>query len=210
MSPMAMIWPCRLSVEEYAAAGKDVAVPRAICGTCGTPMAFWSGYWRSVRHAMVVARIWVKRCWCKPCRSSDALLPSFCLLRRLDTVEVAGPALMAVAAGAGTRRAARGIDELFAYTTLRGWWRRHRQRQGWLARVLGATGGQAAGAEELLGQLQALGMGLSAGLGVSTWAAVSFALGGAWLATNTATPSKSRKGGGFMAVVAPKGAQVPP
>ena len=106
LSPMAMIWPCGLSVEAYAAAGKDVVVPRATCGTCGRPMAFWSGYWRSVRDGIVL-RIWVKRCRCRPCRSSDALLPSFCLLRRLDSVEVAGPALMAVAAGAGTRRVAR-------------------------------------------------------------------------------------------------------
>ena len=67
LSPMAMIWPCRLSVEEYAAAGKAAAVPRASCPTCGRPMTFSSGYWRSVRQGMVVARIWVKRARCKPC-----------------------------------------------------------------------------------------------------------------------------------------------
>lgn len=207
---MAMIWPCRLSVEEYAAAGKDVAPPRPACQACGEPMIFWSGYWRSVRHAVVVARIWVKRCKCKPCRSSDALVPSFCLLRRLDSVEVAGPALAEVAAGTSPRRAARGLGELFAHTTLRGWWRRHRERAGWVAGVLWPAGPGPAGDRELVGQLQSLGERLSAGLGVSTWAAVSFALGGAWLATNTATPSKSLTDGGFMAVVAPKGAPAPP
>jgi hypothetical protein len=210
LSPMAMIWPCRLSAEQYAAAGKDVAVPRPVCASCGRAMIFWSGYWRSVRRGIVVLRIWVKRCWCKPCRSGDALLPSFCLLRRLDLVEVVGPALGKVAAGAGTRRAARGIDELFAHTTVRGWWRRHRRRAGWLARMLGAAGVEAPGAEELLGQLQTLGIGLSAGLGVSTWAAVSFASGGAWLATNTATPVKPSQDGSFMALVAHKRAQLPP
>jgi hypothetical protein len=134
-------------------------------------------------------------------------LPSFCLLRRLDSVEVTGPALAEVAAGSGMRRAARGIDELFAHTTLRGWWRRHRSRAGWLAEVLGEAG---LGAEGLVAELEALGAALSAGLGVSTWAAVSVALCGAWLATTTSTPSKWPPGGGFMAVVAPKGAQEPP
>lgn len=204
---MAMILPCLLSVEEYAAAGKEVAVPQASCPTCGRPMTFSSGYWRSVREGMVVARTWVKRARCKRCRSSEALLPSFCLLRRLDSVEVTGPALAEVAAGLGTRRAARGIDELFAHTTLRGWWRRHRSRAGWLAEVLGKGG---LGAEALVAELEALGAALSVGLGVSTWAAVSFALGAAWLATTTSAPSKCFAGGGFMAVVAPKGAQAPP
>ncbi len=209
LSPMAMIWPCGLSVEAYAAAGKDVVVPRATCGTCGRPMAFWSGYWRSVRDGIVL-RIWVKRCRCRPCRSSDALLPSFCLSRRLDSVEVAGPALMAVAAGAGTRRVARGIDELFAHTTLRGWWRQHRRRAGWVAGVLWPAGPRPVGDRELVAALQGFGEGLSVGLGVSTWAAVSLALGGSWLSTNTTTPSKSPTDGGFMAVVAPNRAQAPP
>ena len=146
---------------------------------------------------MVVARIWVKRARCKPCRSSEALLPSFCLLRRLGSVEVTDPALAEVAAGFGTRRAARGIDELFAHTTLRGWWRRHRSGAGWLAEVLGkgglgaeALGAEALGAEALGAELEALGAALSVGLGVSTWALVAFALGAAWLATTTSAPSK--------------------
>ena len=65
---MAIIWLCRLSVGEYAAAGKEVAVPRQNCGTCGEPMTFWSGYWRSVRARMVVLVTWVKRGRCKRCR----------------------------------------------------------------------------------------------------------------------------------------------
>ena len=210
MSPMAIIWLCRLSVEEYAAAGKEVAVPRPNCGTCGEPMTFWSGYWRSVRARMVVLLIWVKRGRCKRCRSTDALVPSFCLLRRLDTVEVAGPALSEVAAGGLVRRVAAAMGELFAYTTLRGWWRRHRERARWVAEVLWPAGRRPSGEREAVAELESLGEALSIGLGVSTWAAVSFALGGAWLSTNTTTPPKPRPDGGSMALVAPKGAEVPP
>ena len=173
-------------------------------------MAFWSGYWRSLRHGMVVLVIWVKRGRCKHCRSTDALLPSFCLLRRLDTVEVTGPALCEVAAGGPVRRVAAAMGELFAYTTLRGWWRRHRERARWVGDALWPAGRRPSGEREAVAELKGLGEALSTGLGVSTWAAVSFVTGGAWLATNTTTPAKPRPDGGFMALVAQKGTRSPP
>lgn len=115
MSPVAIIWPCELSVEEYSAAGRDVVVPRPCCGVCGQQMMFWPGYARRVRQGLAVFSIWVRRCRCGRCGGpSHALLPSFCLLRRLDAVEVIGPAVVAVSAGWGCRRVAKGIGELFA------------------------------------------------------------------------------------------------
>ena len=60
LTPMAILWPCQLSVEAYAAAGKEVAVPRQRCPTCGSLMIFRSGYRRCVRSGAVF-RIWVKR-----------------------------------------------------------------------------------------------------------------------------------------------------
>jgi len=210
-----IIWPCGLGVEEYAAAGKEVVVPRQCCPRCGLLTMFWSGYFRSVRSGAVF-RIWVKRCRCCRCHSSDALLPSFCLVGRLDAVEVIGPALKAVSCGAGTRRVAAGIGELFAYTTLRGWWRRHQQRGAWLWSVLSAArawcvgrcwGGSDADALEAL---ESVGAAVAAVAGVGSWPAVSLVLGGAWLSTTTDTPTTAGVGGSLMTLMAGRDLQVPP
>lgn len=192
MSPMAIIWPCGLSVEQYAAAGRGVTVPRPSCPVCEAPMMFWSGYARRVRQATVVFSIWVRRCRCGRCGGpSHALLPSFCLLGRLDAVEVIGPAIVAVSAGGGCRPVARGIGELFAYTTVRGWWRRHRERIGWLWAALRVS---QAGPEGWAG----LG---SMTWGVGPWPAVSLWSGGAWLSTTTTTPTTTGSGGQMMTVM---------
>lgn len=88
-------------------------------------MVFWSGYFRPVRcHATV--RVFLRRARCRVCRSSAVLLPSFLLAKRLDAVEVIGPVIEAVVAGAGTRRSAR--DAGLVHETARSWWRRHRTR----------------------------------------------------------------------------------
>lgn len=171
-------------------------------------MIFWSGYGRPVRSGLVVTVIWVKRCYCAPCHRADALLPSFCLLRRLDAVEVIGPALVAVSTGAGTRTVAKGIGELFAYTTVRGWWRRHRDRLGWLAGVLAAT--FAVSGLDPLAAVQTAAAPVSEGLGVGPWPAVSLVLGGAWLLTNTESPTTYDLGRSLMALTAVEGARRPP
>lgn len=128
---MAIVWPCPLSVEEYEAAGREVEVPRPECPSCAKPMTFWSGYWRTVRD-VVDRRIWVRRSKCASCRVSHGLLPGFCLLRRLYSAEVIGPALARVVAGALTKEVAEALAS--PYTTLRDWRRRHRAR----APMLGA------------------------------------------------------------------------
>jgi hypothetical protein len=136
---MAIVWSCALPVETYAARGKDVEVPRPSCPSCSAPMVFWSGYFRPVRCGRTV-RVFLRRARCGLCQVSHALVPSFLLLRRLDAVEVIGPAIEAVVLGAGTRRSARDVGAL--HTTARSWWRRHRARALVAAGLL-ALGGTA-------------------------------------------------------------------
>ena len=79
---MAMVWPCTMAVDAYAAAGREVVVPRPGCPARERPMIFWSGYERFVRCG-TDWRIWVRRAKCMTCQVSHALLPAFCLLGRL-------------------------------------------------------------------------------------------------------------------------------
>ncbi len=73
---VAIVWPCPLGVEEYAAAGRRVQVPRLACPGCGQPMRPWSGYQRWVRWGGASWRVWVRRAKCWPCGVTHALLPS--------------------------------------------------------------------------------------------------------------------------------------
>ncbi len=87
---MAIVWPCPVSVEVYAADGRAVSVPRQVCPSCAVPMVFWSGYCRSVRVDDRWWRVWIVRARCRGCRVSHGLLPSFLLSGRQDQVEVIG------------------------------------------------------------------------------------------------------------------------
>ena len=122
-APLAIVWPCRLSVAEYAAAGKRIDVPVQACPDCGRTLTWWSGYWRWLRDRMV-HRIWVRRGRCRPCRRTHALLPDLVHERRLDTVEVIGEALEHSIGGRGMRKVAARIGVPTA--TARDWRRRHR------------------------------------------------------------------------------------
>lgn len=182
-APMAIVWRCVLDVEAYAAAGRDVVVPRQDCPDCGLPMIFWSGYERRVRRVARVWLIWVRRAKCRPCGRTHALLPAFDLIdRRLD-VEVIGVAVTGVISGVSIRSAARAAG--VARSTVRSWCRRHRERaRRALAVVVAMTAaigtGLSAPAEVLA--LLALGSLASADLGgLPFWPAVSFATDGAWL-----------------------------
>ena len=46
---MAIVLPCTMTVHAYAAARRDVEVPRPDCPTCSAPMSFWGYYSRPVR-----------------------------------------------------------------------------------------------------------------------------------------------------------------
>ena len=118
-----MVWPCRLSVESYVAAGRDVAVPRLPCESCSVPLTFWSGYERSVRAEGRCHRLWIARARCGACRVSHALLPDFLLVGRLDEVDTIGRALKEVTAAAVSIGRAAGVLGV-PFTTVRGWVRR--------------------------------------------------------------------------------------
>lgn len=129
--PMAIIWPCPLSLSTYAAGGRQISTPVQSCPSCGHPLGSWGGYWRWVRAERQPAqRIWIRRGWCGRCRRTQALLPSFLFARRLDTDGVIGAALAQAAAGWGARR----VAEQWAvpHTTVRDWWRRVTRKTAFL------------------------------------------------------------------------------
>ncbi|MGI8684306.1 MAG: DUF6431 domain-containing protein [Acidimicrobiales bacterium] len=105
-------------------------MPRPDCPGCAKPMIFWSWYSRTVRDGDD-RRIWVRRCRCVPCAASHGLIPAFCLLRRLYSALVIGPAVAAIVGGALTQAVADAAG--FPYTTVRDWGRRHRERAPVLA-----------------------------------------------------------------------------
>ena len=194
---MAIVWPCPLDVDEYAAAGRNVVVPRPDCPACAKPMIFWSGYSRVVRDGDD-RRIWVRRSRCIPCGVSHCLLPAFCLLGRLYGAEVVGPAVAAIVAGALARQVAE--DTGFPYTTVRDWRRRHRVRAPGLAAgfaalavELGAVAPPLAGVAERAA-MEALGSAWSAararfGAAVAgLWRFWSLVSGGTVMSTTTNPP----------------------
>ena len=77
LPPVAIVWPCPLSVERYVAAGRDVEVPRPDCPRCGGTTSWWSGYRRFVRAGGVSRPIFVPRVRCGRCAKTDAVLPAF-------------------------------------------------------------------------------------------------------------------------------------
>lgn len=123
LPPVAIVWPCPLSVDEYAAAGRDLDVPRPECPRCAGATTRWSGYRRFVRVDGLVRAIFVPRVRCGRCNQTDALLPAFVLVGRLDAVESIGEVIERVVTGAaGVRPAAARVD--VPHTTARGWVRR--------------------------------------------------------------------------------------
>ncbi|MGH9077490.1 MAG: hypothetical protein ACRDY0_08575 [Acidimicrobiales bacterium] len=209
---MTIVWRCETSVESYAAAGKDVEVPRPLCPTCCAWMVFWSGYWRQVR-VVETWQIWVRRARCPGCRVSDALLPSFCLVRRRDTAEVIAEAVVAVAGGAGMRPVAARAG--VARSTARGWWQRHRER----ARaalglvVILATGFGAVmvipDAPPEAVALFALSAVASGHQGLAWGPSLSLSTGGSWLIT-TSRPSPWPRSGPCMVERKPGEPKGPP
>jgi hypothetical protein len=75
---VAIVWPCPLAVDAYAAAGRDLGFPRPDCPSCAGPLVFWSGYRRYVREAGRYWKIFVPRLRCARCGMSHALLTSSC------------------------------------------------------------------------------------------------------------------------------------
>lgn len=177
---LAIIWPCPLSPSSYAALGQQIRVPVQACLGCNRPLTSWGGYWRWVRSEHLSAqRIWIRRGCCAQCGRTQALLPSFLFVRRLDTSAVIGSALEHAAGGRGTRPIAHGLA--LPHTTVRDWWRRVRAR--------GPT---------LLGSLLAVATGLDAApvaLCTDGAAAVLEALEHTWERAGGGSAYTSRTGG---------------
>jgi len=70
---MSILWPCPLTVDEYAASGRAVRVPRPECPRCLGPVVFWSGYWRHVRWLGRCRKIFVPRVRCRGCGATHVL-----------------------------------------------------------------------------------------------------------------------------------------
>ncbi|HLF04658.1 MAG TPA: DUF6431 domain-containing protein [Anaerolineales bacterium] len=162
---MAIIWPCPLDVSSYAATGQQITVPAQACPSCKQRLVGWGGYWRWVRSVSPPdVRLWIRRGWCRRCRRTHALLPSFLFTRRLDPAAVIGAALSLAVEGHGLRPIAQQLA--VPHTTVRDWWRRLRIR-----------------APTLLASLLALATSLDAApvsLTRDGAAAVLEALGSAW------------------------------
>ena len=205
---VAIVWPCPLGVEQYAAAGRQIEVPRPDCPGCGRAMALWSGYARWVRVGGRAWRVWVRRTRCGSCRVTHALLPSFALARRVDVVEVIGAALERAAAGVGLRPVAAGLG--VPHTTVRDWRRRFVGRAGLLAAGLGALAvevgavlprqvGDVEGA--VLGALGVVGARVAQRLGRAApgrWQLAALLSGGGLLSTTMSPPWAGLAGPGWM------------
>jgi ribosomal protein S27AE len=199
LPPVAIVWPCPLSVELYAAAGRDVEVPRPDCPRCGGATSWWSGYRRFVRAGGVSRAIFVPRVRCGRCAKTDAVLPAFVFCGRLDTVETIGAAIDGVAVGVGgVRPAAIAVD--VPHTTARGWLRRFASRAARVSvafaaltvelggEVLGAIGDGIGQASAAIGSAFELAASLAGWAALGRWRFASAVSGGGLIATNTNTP----------------------
>jgi Domain of unknown function (DUF6431) len=184
-------------------------VPIQGCPGCCRPLSGWGGYWRWVRPALRPAqRIWIRRGWCRRCRRTQALLPSFLFSRRLDVDSVIGTALVQAMAGEGARPIAQRLE--LPHTTVRDWTRRLRTAP---LRLLGPLLGvatsldpaavplQTAGPAAVLEALDATWQRVQQRLGERApdrWACWSLISGGLALAPHTSPPLPDGAGAGVM------------
>jgi Domain of unknown function (DUF6431) len=199
LSPVAIVWPCPLSVDAYAAAGREAEFPRPDCPSCRVPMMFWSGYRRYVRAASLCLRVFIPRLRCGSCKVTHALLPAFTLAGRLDTAETVGAVIAAVAGGRCGVRPAAGRAGV-PYTTARGWCRRFSARAPALAAAFAALAVElgneparpladpSAFAVTAVGAAFEAAAGLPGWLALGAWRFASCVSGGGLIAANTISP----------------------
>lgn len=162
-------------------------------------MSFWSGYERSIRHNGQCLKLWLRRARCARCRASHALVPSFCLVGRLDVVEVVGEVIgEVIGSGRGVRPPADRVD--VPHTTARDWVRRFSRcaevlAAGFAALVVEVSGKAATlafePARQALEAIKAAFEAVRCRAGpdlVGQWALASLVTGGRLLATNTNPP----------------------
>jgi len=138
--------------------------------------------------------MFVPRVSCGRCQRTDAVLPAFVVLRRLDVAESVGAAVGEVAGGlSGVRPAAARLD--VPYATARDWVRRFAARSARLAVAFAALaaelGGEVVVAAGAAGALAAIVAAFGAASGLAGWAALgcwrfaSAVSGGSLIGTNT-------------------------
>lgn len=200
LPPVAIVWPCLLSVDEYAAAGRGVEVPRLDCPRCAGATTRWSGYQRFVRAEGLARAIFVPRVRCGRCGQTNAVLPAFLLVGRLDAVESIGEVIERVVTGAaGVRPVAARVE--VPHTTARGWVRRFAGRARRLAVAfaalaveLGAEVVAAAVSDAARHALAAVAAAFEVACSLPGWAALgrwrfaSAVSGGTVIGTNTNSP----------------------
>lgn len=122
-------------VLDVEAAEVDLAAGRLSCPHCpGTLRAWsWAPARRVRRHGAATQVLRPRRGRCARCRRTQVLLPSWCLPRRADALDVIGAALVASADGRGHRRIAADLGR--PASTVRRWLRRVRGTHlSWLYR----------------------------------------------------------------------------
>jgi transposase-like protein len=162
-------------------------------------MGSWSGYWRTVREGERDLRIFVPRARCAVCRTTHALLPAFCFLRRLHSAATITAVVEEVLGGPdGVRPAARRHGVV--HETARGWVRRFRSRAGEIAAGFAALSVELGGevvtplADACSYGLAAIGSSFEAASALPGWAVlglsrfVAVVSGGALLSANTTSP----------------------
>lgn len=115
----------RLTVAMLACGVGPQLPADARCPRCQGRLSPWTSYTRLVRHHGATTRLRVRRCRCRRCARTHALLPSFLLAYRRDVVATVGQALVGAGRGAGHRPLAR--DAGVPAATVRGWLRRARR-----------------------------------------------------------------------------------
>jgi hypothetical protein len=196
---MAIVWPCTQSVDANSAAGTQVEVPRADCPDCSQPMEFWWGYSRFVRHLGRCFEIWIRRGHCERCATTHALLPAFCALNRLDSIETIGEVLQSAGAGVcGARPAAERLR--VPHTTARGWVRRFSRHAMRIAVAFAALGVELGGkvltpvgdprrsALDAIAESWRAATSLPGWLGAGPWRFASCVCGGTLICANTNSP----------------------
>lgn len=112
-----MVGTCPLEVDQLLTAGE------LRCPDCTGELRPWGhARERGVRGETAVGTFRPRRSSCSQCRCTHVLLPCSTLVRRADTVDVIGQALLAKAAGAGHRSIAVALGR--PVSTVRGWLRR--------------------------------------------------------------------------------------
>jgi hypothetical protein len=199
-----IVWACPLDVDAYAAAGRDIDAPRLACPLCAGPTQRWHGYLRHLRDDRD-RLIWIVRIRCTACGVTQALLPSFVLPGRWDTVAALGQAAELAASGLGQRP----IAALLARpeTTVRGWLRRLRSIAVPLAATLlaravalGWSGFElpVAPLPRLCAAVEALARRWPGDRSAGSWSVTNLVTGGDLLATNTGAPLAGAGSSGRM------------